>query len=180
MRIHSILSPKCFIQTSTIEGKGVYSNNFLEEGEIVAIWGGKIYTANEIESLSRSLPHFLTHTVSVCPGYYLGSENLFEFDDCEYFNHSCEANVGVKGQIVLVTRKKIYPGEELTFDYDTTEMFSEPFQCKCGMKLCRGIIDGTGWSDEGFLDRNKEYLSWYMQDRLGINLKKKLREQKFK
>lgn len=179
MRIHSLLSPKCFIQNSSIGGKGVFAKESFEEGDIVAIWGGKIYTSKEVESISKSFPHFLTHTVSVCPGYYLGSENLFEFDDCEYFNHSCEANVGVKGQIVLVSRKKISVGEELTFDYDTTEMFSEPFHCNCGQKLCRGIIDGTGWKDDAFLERNQRYLSWYIQDKIGINSCRELVEQRF-
>ena len=132
----------------------------------MAVWGGKIYTSAEVNQLSTVFSQFSTHTVSVFPGYYLGSENLFEFDDAELFNHSCNANIGVKGQIILVARREIKSGEELTFDYDTTEMAADPFQCQCGSDQCRKIIDGSAWNDPQFVKDNKEYLSWYILDRI--------------
>jgi SET domain-containing protein len=177
MRIHSILSPKCFVKSSVISGKGVFAADAFEEGEMVAIWGGKIYSSDEIETLSRVFPHFQTHTVSVCPGYYLGTENLFEFDDAEFFNHSCEANIGIKGQIILVARKTIKAGEELTFDYDTTEILAEPFHCFCGKRTCRGIIDGTGWKNDGFIKNNLPYLSWYIQNMVKGSCQEKIFEE---
>lgn len=120
MRLHSLLSPKCRVARSAIDGRGLFAAEAFVAGEVVAVWGGKVYTAEEVGRLAVGFPHFDTHTVSVCPGYYLGSENLFEFDDAELFNHKCEANVGVRGQIVMVARRAILAGEELTFDYDTT------------------------------------------------------------
>jgi uncharacterized protein len=166
MRIHSLLSPKCRVERSPISGCGVFAAEPFEAGELVAVWGGKIYTAEEVTRLAQIFPHFNTHTVSVCKGYFLGSENLFEMDDAEFFNHSCDANVGIRGQIILVARRPIAAGEELTFDYDTTEVEAQPFVCRCRSPLCRGTIDGSAWRDPAFVARNREYLSWYIQDLL--------------
>ena len=166
MRIHSLLSPKCRVLQSTISGKGIFAIEPFQKGELVAVWGGKIYTLDEVSQLSILFPQFGTHTVSVFPGYYLGSENLFEFDDAELINHSCDANVGIKGQIILVARRKIQSGEELTFDYDTTEIVAEPFQCQCGSAKCRNIIDGGAWKDDQFIIDNKDFLSWYILERI--------------
>jgi uncharacterized protein len=166
MRIHSLVSTKCRVERSEISGCGVFAAEPFAAGEIVAVWGGKVYTAEEVARLAEVFPHFNTHTVSVCQGYYLGSENLFELDDAEFFNHSCEANVGIRGQIILVARRAISAGEELTFDYDTTEVSAEPFACRCGSPLCRRAIDGSGWRDPAWVERNREYLSWYILDLL--------------
>lgn len=166
MRIHSQLSPKCRVDRSKIAGRGVFADQPFEPGELVAIWGGIVYTAEEVGLLAQVIPHFNTHTLSVCEGYYLGSGNLYEFDDAELFNHSCEPNVGVRGQIVLVARRQIAAGEEMTFDYDTTEVSAEPFNCLCGHRRCRGIIDGSGWRDPAFVERNHGFLSWYILDML--------------
>lgn len=169
MRLHSLLVPKCRLGTSGINGRGIFAAADLSAGELVAVWGGKIYTAAEVERLAELFPHFDTHTVSVGPGYYLGSENLFEFDDAELFNHSCEPNVGVRGQILVVARRAIQAGEELTFDYDTTEVAATPFTCRCGTPSCRGTIDGSAWRSPDFVRRNRPYLSLYLRDQLGLD-----------
>ena len=164
MRIHSLLSPKCRVARSGINGNGVFATDSFLSGELVAVWGGKVYTAEECAMLGRVVPQMLTHTISLHDGYYLGSENLFEFDDSELINHSCEPNVGVKGQIILVARRDISRGEELTFDYDTTETETDPFICHCGSGQCRGTIEGKAWLNDDFVERNWEYLSWHVQE----------------
>lgn len=166
MRIHSLLSPRCKVTQSPISGRGIIAIDDFKAGELVAVWGGKIYSADEVNRLAEIFPHFATHTVSVYPGYYLGSENLYEFDDAELFNHSCNANVGVKGQIILVARRSITSGEELTFDYDTTETLADPFECKCGSQNCRGVINGTAWQNPEFIDHNRDFISWYILEKL--------------
>lgn len=133
---------------------------------MVAVWGGKVYSAAEVETMSEIFPHFATHTVSVCDGYFFGSENVFELDDAGLFNHSCAPNVGVQGQIVVVARRSIAAGEELLFDYETMETSAEPFVCRCGAAHCRGKIDGTAWREAEFVRENWNYLSWYVQEKI--------------
>lgn len=53
-----------------------------------------------------------------------------------YFNHSCRPNAesDVKGhRVIIVARKKIQPGEEITYDYgkDYFDIFLKPVGCKC-------------------------------------------------
>lgn len=164
--MYSFLSPKCRVNRSNVSGEGVFAIEPFEPGELVAVWGGKIYTTEELIQLEQTFPQYYTYPVSVFPGFYLGPPNPYDLDDAEMFNHSCEANVGVRGQIVLVARRKIAANEELTFDYDTTEESFEAFQCHCGKPMCRGKIDGSGWRDPAFVARNYEFLSWYIQDLL--------------
>lgn len=53
-----------------------------------------------------------------------------------YFNHSCRPNAesDVKGhKVIIVARRKIKPGEEITYDYgkDYFDIFLKPIGCKC-------------------------------------------------
>lgn len=166
MRIHSLVLPKFAPKLSPVAGRGLFACEPIAAGEVVSIWGGKVYSAEEVERLAIGFPHFATHTISVCDGFYLGSENLFELDDAELFNHSCEPNTGVQGQILVVARRPIATGEELTFDYDTTETSAEPFTCHCGSARCRGTIAGSAWCDAGFVQANWPWLSWYIQEKI--------------
>lgn len=164
MRVHSLLSPKCRVQVSSVSGSGVFAAEPLSVGEIVAVWGGVVYTEEECQRLSKVIPHFTTHTTGICKGYYLGSGNLFEFDDAELFNHSCEPNTGIRGQILLVARSPIAAGDELTFDYETVDTMPGNFQCNCGKRLCRGKIDGTAIRKPEFQKLHQGFLSTYIEE----------------
>jgi SET domain-containing protein len=53
-----------------------------------------------------------------------------------YANHSCRPNAEsdvVKGKVILRARKKIKPGDEITYDYgrEYFEIFLKPAGCKC-------------------------------------------------
>lgn len=57
-----------------------------------------------------------------------------------YFNHSCRPNAesDVKGhKVIIVARRKIKPGEEITYDYgkDYFDIFLKPVGCQC--EKCR-------------------------------------------
>ncbi|MHB8630096.1 MAG: SET domain-containing protein-lysine N-methyltransferase [Aggregatilineales bacterium] len=81
-------------------------------------------------------------------------------------NHSCDPNAGVKGQNVLVARRDIAPGEEICFDYETTDTQGMNFVCRCGSPKCRKRIRGQAWKNRQFQEANWEYLSEYIQRRL--------------
>jgi len=162
-RLHSWLSPKCRVAPSPLEGLGVFAAQPFAPGELVAVWGGVIYTAAEIASLGESFPHFHTHPFEVAEGYFMGSTSLTAIDDAERFNHSCDPTVGVKGQVVVMTRRAVAAGEELTFDYNTTDVAPHPFPCRCGAKTCRGVIDGRAWESAAFRERNRGWLAWHLE-----------------
>lgn len=59
-----------------------------------------------------------------------------------FLNHSCEPNTLVRGRD-LVTLRHVRHGEELTFNYNTTEFdMAEPFACHCGSLFCLGTVRG--------------------------------------
>lgn len=165
MRLHSWLSPKCRVQESPRAGLGVFAAETIRSGELVAVWGGVIYTAAEVASLAEAFPHFRTHPFEVAEGFFMGSTSNTAIDDAERFNHSCDPNVGVKGQVVVLARRDVAAGEELAFDYETTDVAPAPFPCRCGAVDCRGTIDGSAGDTAGFCRRNEGWLSWCVQQR---------------
>lgn len=62
-------------------------------------------------------------------------------------NHSCDPNCRVYfgNQILMRSMRPISAGEEITWDYESTEldMGSCNFNCNCGSSLCRGLILGA-------------------------------------
>jgi uncharacterized protein len=170
MKVHSWISEKCKPSTHVINGGGVIAVHAISKGEVVSVFGGKIFTADECDQLSELDSYFTTHTLSLYPGIYLGSHAPNLRDDSELFNHSCDPNLGILGQIVVVARRDIPKGAELTFDYDTTEIVAEPFDCNCGSPKCRGIVNGSSWQIPEFLDNNADYLSWYISPNSTFNI----------
>ena len=58
-------------------------------------------------------------------------------------NHSCEPNVGMGGNVLLVSMRDIAAGEELTIDYAL--FLGNPgfaMDCRCGTAACRGVVRG--------------------------------------
>ena len=94
MRLHSWLSPKCKVGESPLAGIGVFAADLIEAGELVAVWGGVIYTADEIDALGEVFPHFHTHPFEVAEGFFMGSTSNTGIDDAERFNHGCDQPVG--------------------------------------------------------------------------------------
>lgn len=68
-----------------------------------------------------------------------------DLDYCwQYLNHSCGPN-GYMNTAELTVRamRDIAPGEEITFNYLTTESrMAVPFECICGSANCFGFIQG--------------------------------------
>jgi hypothetical protein len=59
-----------------------------------------------------------------------------------FMNHSCEPNAVIRRRAVFAL-KPIRVGEQIAFDYNTTEYeLAEPFECRCGSSRCDGLIRG--------------------------------------
>jgi enoyl-CoA hydratase/carnithine racemase len=57
-----------------------------------------------------------------------------------FINHSCDPNVGFRGQVVYVAMRDIAAGEELCHDYSMERSDDYTLDCHCGSPLCRGRI----------------------------------------
>jgi hypothetical protein len=146
---------------------GVFAVHPIEPGELVAVWGGAIYTAAEVAALGDVFPHFRTHPFQVAEGFYMASTSNTAIDDAERFNHSCDPNIGIKGQLVVLARRGVRAGDELTFDYETTDAAPAPFRCRCGAVACRGQIDGAARQSPEFRRQHAGWLSWFLAEQAG-------------
>lgn len=167
-RAHSWLSSKCTVHRSGIDQLGVFATDSIKANELVAILGGRIYSSEELNGLSEVVPHMKSFSIQVADGFHLASNSFTAIDDASRFNHSCEPNVGLKGQIVLLARRDIRTGEELTIDYETTQTDMIPFSCKCQSINCRGKITGDAWEQEPFIANHIDWLSWYILQRVDL------------
>jgi len=157
----SYLTPKATVGLSRIAGKGIIAGEPIAEGEIVAVWGGHLITWGEMQELPAAVRE---HPVQIWHNLFVGPRTAEEVEPVDYMNHSCEPTCGVKGQIIVVARRAIKPGEELTFDYATTDTIGLDFQCRCGAPTCQGRITSDDWKDPMFQARNAGYLSLYIQE----------------
>lgn len=157
----SYLSPKAEPRSKGDDQMGIFAKEPIARGEIVSVWGGQIYTREQVEQLPERLRHY---TMQVEEGLYLGG--LTE-DDTNYFNHSCDPNIGLDGQMVVVAMRDITPDEEICFDYAMTDGSDyDEFECRCGAPNCRGTVRGTDWQIPELWERYRGYFIPYLQRRI--------------
>jgi hypothetical protein len=73
---------------------------------------------------------------------HLSSQEIIEQYPWRFLNHSCEANTMVHDSEVYAI-KPIDAGEEVTFNYNTTELeIVHSFECTCGSISCQRVIRG--------------------------------------
>ena len=95
---------------------GLFSSSFYNKGELILKIRGKI-----IDHPSRT-------SIQIGPNRHVDVEAPAKF-----INHSCRPNTKIEGENI-VALKKIAPGEEITFDYQSNEVeLSASFICReCG------------------------------------------------
>src|SRR5205807_7569100 len=79
-----------------------------------------------------------------------------------YSNHSCDPNLGVRGEITFVTMREIRADEELTHDWATTDDDDYSVECNCGAPNCRKILTGKDWQRHELQKRYAGYFSAYL------------------
>lgn len=79
-----------------------------------------------------------------------------------FMNHSCEPNVVIRGRDVFALRA-IEPWEQVTFDYNTTELeLAEAFDCRCGSRRCLGRVRGFRFLDHSSRERLRPFLARHL------------------
>src|SRR5262245_6668449 len=115
----SYLSPKTQVRKSAIHGRGLFARRAIKKGEIVAIKGGHVL---DERALARVRNRIAYAYIQIDDGFYLGATMPSEVRRNKiWLNHSCEPNVGMRGQSVFVTMRDVKSGEELTYDWAMEE-----------------------------------------------------------
>ncbi len=160
----SYLSPKTQVRRSPIEGRGLFARRAIRKGEIVAIKGGHIL---DEETLARVKDRIADSFVQIADGFYIGAMTTAEVRKNKIFiNHSCEPNLGIRGQIIYVARRDIRPGEELTYDWAMEENRADLTRCNCGSTQCRKLLTGRDWKKRRLQRRCRGHLSAYLEDKI--------------
>lgn len=137
------------VYRSPIHGRGLFCKRNIEAGEMVIEYAGTVIRAVLTDKREK---------------YYDGKGigcYMFRIDDFDvvdatmqgnaarFINHSCEPNcysrvINVDGRkhIVIFALRKIYRGEELTYDYKfPIEDENSKLHCNCGARRCRRFLN---------------------------------------
>jgi len=162
----SYLSPKTIVKESSIHGRGLFASADISKGEIVAVKGGHIITRQVLASLQPTLGPAeiqIADDLFICPVTPAEREGSMIFS-----NHSCEPNLGLRGQIVFVAMRDINANEELTHDWAMTDHDDSSTDCRCGAPACRGSITGKDWQRPDLQQRYGGFFSSYLLEKMEI------------
>jgi len=105
--------------------RGLFAEEFIHKGSIILVLNGNYFpeaTRTSIRVRDKNVEHY----------------------EGGFLNHHCNPNAKILEiedveEAVVVARKHIYRGEEITFDYETTEpILAAPFKCECHGNWIRG------------------------------------------
>ncbi|MGD2171626.1 MAG: SET domain-containing protein [Gammaproteobacteria bacterium] len=160
-------SPKIEVREDTLAGRGVVAIQDIARDEIVAIKAGHIVSRDEIEAVTAAAGDL---ALQIEDDFYIAPRRPEEADDMSvYMNHSCDPNVGFRGQVVYVAMRDIAAGEELCHDYAMERSDDYHLDCHCGSPLCRGKVSGEDWKLPELQARYGDYFSIYLRRKITEN-----------
>ena len=162
----SYRSPKTQVRASPIHGRGLFATAEIVKDEIVAVKGGHIIDGKELrETVAPSLGSV---EIQIDDDLYISPVSLEEREaSILYSNHSCNANLGIRGEITFVALRDIAAGEELTHDWCMTDDGDYILSCNCGAPNCRGKLTGKDWQKPELQKKYAGYFSAYLQKKIG-------------
>ncbi|HJQ31179.1 MAG TPA: SET domain-containing protein-lysine N-methyltransferase [Pyrinomonadaceae bacterium] len=162
----SYISPKAVVRESPIHGRGLFAAEAFAAGEVVCVKGGYVFDRETL----RSMPEwYASAEIQVAEDLFIGPLAQEEREGSMVFsNHSCEPNVGVRGQIVFVAMRAIEAGEELTHDWATTDDDVYELECNCGAHACRRRITGQDWRRKDLQEKYRGFFSSYLAEKIRL------------
>jgi SET domain-containing protein len=160
----SFRSPKTEVRESSIHGQGLFASAGIAQGEVVAIKGGHIISGEQKHKITSQLGPV---EIQIGDGLFIAPITPEEREGSMlYTNHSCEPNMGVRGEITFVAMRDIAAGEELTHDWAMTDDDDYSVDCHCGAASCRGTLTGKDWQRPELQKRYHGYFSAYLAGKI--------------
>ncbi len=162
MTTYNYLTPLAEVRPVPGAGFGSFATSTIVRGTVVATFGGTgcdraTFDAADEDRRSRS--------IQIDDDLFLLGPPSREPGDC--VNHSCNPNSGPRNGVQIVAMRDIAIGEEITFDYGTTDGSDyDSFECVCGTENCRGLISGTTWKIPELQQKYHGWFSPYLQRRI--------------
>lgn len=157
-------SPKTEARPSPIHGTGLFAKQAIATREIVAVKGGHVLTRAQWADLEPTLG---SAEIQIAEDLFIAPVRSDHRDGSMlYTNHSCDPNLAIQGQIVLVAMRDIAPGAELTIDWATTDDLDYAMDCHCGSPQCRGIVTGKDWMKRELQEKYAGWFCWFLQRKI--------------
>ena len=162
--IRSWRSPKVEVRDGSVAGLGVFAREPVAAGEIVAVKAGHIVHRDEVVRLTAEIGD---QSLQIHDDLYLSPRTAHEVDETSIrINHSCDANVGFRGQVLYVAIRDIGVGEELCHDYAMDRTDDYRLDCACGTLACRGTVTGEDWRLPEVQARYEGFFVEYVADKI--------------
>ena len=161
----SYRSPKTELRQSKIHGRGLFATAAIAKDEIVAVKGGHIV---DRETLRREIkPRLGPVEIQIDHDLFIAPVTDDERElSMLYTNHSCEPNIGLRGEITFVAMRDIRTGEELTHDWAMTDDDAYSVGCNCGASACRKKLTGKDWQRPELQEKYSGYFSAYLAKKI--------------
>lgn len=137
-RIHGYTAPETEVRRSAIDKLGLFAKTTLPQGKVVAGWGGRILTQKEILKLPAKFK--TNYALPLYPGFYIAESGNNDLDSADFINHSCEPNCRIVNLLIMITKRRIRSGEELTANFNHGPKYGRKTKCHCGAVKCRGVV----------------------------------------
>mmetsp|Transcript_25119 Transcript_25119/g.32628 ORF Transcript_25119/g.32628 Transcript_25119/m.32628 type:complete len:196 (-) Transcript_25119:119-706(-) len=170
-----VLSHKVQVANVEGKGKGIVAVEKILPGERVWWWDKDeepIYTYTKSELINaegdmgiklRMYSYMIEKDVFAS----ISKDPSEHMCDSYYFNHSCNPSCWFEeGGNILVTIGEVCPGQELAYDYATTESSQSihaGMTCNCQSPECRGVLSGKEYLNKNFWNKYDDHMAEYLQ-----------------
>ena len=163
----SYRSPKTKVCDSKIHGHGLFATSDIAKDEVVAVKGGHIVDRKTLRE--KITPRLGPVEIQIDDDLFIAPVTDEQRGlSMLYSNHSCNANLGMRGEITFVAMRDIRAGEELTHDWATTDDDNYSVECKCGAPICRKVLTGKDWLRPELQKRYAGYFSAYLARKIAM------------
>jgi len=163
----SYRSSKTEVRESAIHGRGLFATADIAKDEIVAVKGGHIVNGKTLRE--EITPMLGPVEIQIDDDLFIAPVIKEERElSMVYLNHSCDPNVGVRGEITFVAIRDIRAGEELTHDWAMTDDDDYSVECNCGAPDCRKILTGKDWQRPDLQKRYAGHFSAYLARKIAL------------
>jgi uncharacterized protein len=161
----SWFNPKTEKRTSSIAGRGLFARAAITAGEIVAVKGGVILDSAALALVGDQIS---PAEIQIEDDLYIAPQSAKDVEaNLLCLNHSCDPNVGVRGQITFVAMRDVPINVELNIDYAMIDGDpNERMECRCGAPECRRVITGNDWRLRNLRRKYAGYFSRYLEQRI--------------
>jgi uncharacterized protein len=141
--------PLIEVRASPLHGLGVFALHRIEAGTRVIEYLGERISHQEADRRYDHKSATDSHTFLFIADETTVIDAGVEGNGARFVNHACDPNcesVIESSRVFIDAIRTIFPGEELTYDYQIQREADDPpdidaiFACRCGLSRCRGTM----------------------------------------